>query len=288
MAQENKIVDVRIIGAGGLLYHCLPSLATVLNGYREPGTDLAVTVVDPDTVEKPNTMRQWAKVGHEKAGLALDMFDDLLSRSRGRVSVANIPEKVAPVDLWDRGGPHAVETLVVVCLPDNHLCRAQVHKELATVVAPGHPEVQVWGLYAGNTGEAGWGYACRYQKDGVAWDWGPRHLDIVQEALAEWRHETEGVSCGRAPEAAEGQTLRSNQMTGLLVTGALMDILVWQEGGERYWVQEQENRAIVYHKPGNPEVNKDLGYLMDVPDLGTTAEEQEEERREEVGRVEAA
>jgi len=261
--EEEGIVEVKIVGAGGLLDHCLPSLCTVLNGYTPPGTKVRGDILDPDEVEPRNVTRQWGMVGASKAALASDlMFDYFLVGDRNMLG-GRARASLKNMGSWPRG----TTMLVVLCLPDNHLTRMQVHKELERVGREGEcGDGEVWGLYAGNGGRSGWCYVCQYLKGGIRWDWVSAHPDILPEMLAEIAPAAPPVEgCGRAPEEVgmEGQTLRSNQLTGVLIVQGLMDLLVWHEGSERHWYEEGEGKA----------TGKILMYQRQLPDTVTTGED---------------
>ncbi len=227
--------QVVMVGAGGLLYHCLPSVATLLNGMNRK---MGITVIDPDIVEEKNRARQWGVVGEMKASLAMSMLYDLM---REGMAVVGEVRKVCRQDLKESNrwlvGNEPTHT-IILCLPDNHLCRAQVHKAL---VGMGRDDTEVWGIYGGNGRNSGWAYACRYRKERVEWDWSVRNPNIIEEAIREAKKEGEPViSCGEVDENVAGQTLLGNKKTGVCIIEALDGVVHYKTGGRFFWDQDSK------------------------------------------------
>jgi molybdopterin/thiamine biosynthesis adenylyltransferase len=252
-------MKVVIVGAGGLLYHCMPSLATLLRSYRRPDLRMELVIIDPDVVEEKNRSRQWGDVGSSKVYLAASRLDEL------GVEAYEFPEgykkRVSRENLLVE--KHTA-MLVVICLPDNHLARAQVHKALWEE-AKKNPEVEVWGLFAGNTANSGWCASSLYTREGILGDWIPDHRDVVDEAMREVAGETAGESCGMVEEEQEGQTIESNQQTGCLVVRTLLGLLVEGRAESRTWCNRRIPGEIT--PSGVAAKNKALGYMDRIPSM---------------------
>lgn len=274
------------VGCGGIFYHGLTRMATFCN--RRLKT--RVVLVDPDKIEAKNASRQWGtKVGVEKVLAARDTLLSLtgdhiiilvrrVDAPRDLVAMVREDEKVMAFTLNGelKGGmqrPYweSVVRVVVVCSPDNHLCRVNVHKGCGLLAS--ETGVEVCEITAGNGPDYGYAYGCVHQlmpvsnsKSGVPpdvrgiakvfegmgttpgtvrceRDWTKYHPDIVSEARAEARRLRHPASCGAMKETVPGQTMTTNQLTAMCMWDLAEMMVGSDKVGEVYWTREKDPRV---------------------------------------------
>lgn len=106
-----------IIGAGGITFHSLPALAVELHSRSCD----SITVIDPDTFELRNNSRQaWGgREGQPKAELCASLLRSLLPH-------ASVTPLVSLAQSLDWTSIPLQSHDLILCLPDNHACRAWV------------------------------------------------------------------------------------------------------------------------------------------------------------------
>lgn len=213
-------VGITVIGCGGGFYHLLPSFVNTLHCMEREGWEPQVRLVDPDTIEEHNKYRQWddgGVPGMSKVGQAWHIGNEM---GDGRqIPWAPIQGRAREHHMDWSGVKDQVDAGIVLVLPDNHLCRAQVHRSLWEMKLP-YPVVEIT---AGNTKEDGWADGCIFQDGKIVNDWGPRHLSVFIEAREEMKPKTTEVveTCVVNPEGYVNQTIEANMLTARLVIGVL-------------------------------------------------------------------
>jgi hypothetical protein len=255
---DRDITVVISVGCGGLFYQGLPRMATFLNKRKVA----RVILLDGDRIELKNTARQWGgntvsemkvKVASKVletlhtgpatiSGQMLKAKEDLMNliiydKSRyDRGELRHYKKKEERVDYFDR-----IQKVVVVVVPDNHLCRKVAHEGCANLAQL--MSVEVYEVVAGNGPDYGYAYGCIHGKTKCMGDWTRMHPDIIQEADREAEKKAQPASCGAMEESVPGQTAHTNQLTSICIWD-MVEMMVSQdrEGkryvGETYWVVE--------------------------------------------------
>lgn len=262
-------VGITVIGCGGGFYHLLPSFVNTLHCMEREGWEPRVRLVDPDTIEEHNKYRQWGSRSGGRAEfktyVAATSLEHMLVRERGFVEECT--EYAWESHLrWDR-----VDAGIVLVLPDNHLCRAQVHRSLWEMKLP-YPVVEIT---AGNTKQDGWADGCIFQDGKIVNDWGPRHLSVFFEAREEMKPKTTEVveTCVVNPEGYVNQTIEANMLTARLVIGVLSGMwfggktpsrCAWSIGGKG---REDEVDMVEWWAPGITQDTDVETYMQGIPRL---------------------
>lgn len=261
-------------------------MATFLNRME----DCRVTLVDFDLIESKNRKRQWGgkkNIGVSKVrmasevlgvlcdspiaiqGVMVDTPEDLMDFVRVDIERYARNTMVPGQSLTEEDVKRlteeykkAIQELIVVCLPDNHLCRVLTHEGCKLLAE--QLEVPVHEVVAGNGPDYGWAYGCTHyffskkkvveeimgkaakRKGPLGWyycmgDWTKLHRDIVEEAEKERELLAQPASCGAMEEDVPGQTSHTNLMTAVCIWD-MVSILAEENKyvGEVYWVVESD------------------------------------------------
>jgi len=200
------------VGTGGVFYHGLTLLSNFLKRREECG----IVLIDGDTVEKKNELRQWGfGVGDPKVVCA----DKALELLTGSVMLGNVYNRMLnePEELSDmvletckelseqQSIEVAVKRLFVLHAPDNHLCRVRTHigcQKLSKIA-----NKQVIEITGGNTSSNGYAFGCLHEPTSCKGDFLVRHPDISLSADNELRRIEHPLACGSLEIEDESQTL---------------------------------------------------------------------------------
>ena len=213
-------LSVIVVGCGGVLFHALPRLVTVLNRYAVR----RITLYDPDVVEEENAARQWGtppgtskpwKTRAAKGALvALGLRCPSGSIMECRVKAV---EAMIEEDLLSSQSPSsssASSASLVVSVPDMWQPRLDVHAACEHAQTRRHGRVVE--AVAGNDELRGWAWCAVFENGLVRGDWLKRHAYALEEANEERTQAALRVgTCARVEQSPIG-----NQLTaGLLCRG---------------------------------------------------------------------
>jgi hypothetical protein len=260
---------VLIVGAGGIGFYGTPVISNMVN---RMGDGCWVKIVDPDVVTGGNVARQWGRVGEGKAGLMGMAISNVVRETGdwGGIEWVQRPVGRSHIrELVGSGNWHRV----VVCMPDNHLTRMRVHKEMWEgmdfYMSAGmeKDDTGAWGIYAGNDETSGWAYGCRYVGDRIEGDWVPYAQDVLEKAEEQGRRERGELGCGEVQEVVVGQTALSNMMTAAVIGRCVGDMFN-NRASMWYWITKGDGTLMVCKRAvGMDKVTKP-GYMDRVPGWG--------------------
>lgn len=225
----NKI-QLHIVGAGGLAYHSMSGMLNVLYKVADDADMMTVHVWDKDEVEERNKYRQWTRAGVNKA----EIVGGILSKachvtvhkemfSRTTATGLTVADKLNKQD-FNLGG------IIVVGLPDNHMCRTAIYDMCEELGKNSLKQVVVGSIVAGNSGTNGYAFGMWHTGREDRYDWMKVHGDIREEAEKEEKKLAQPVSCMDTGEPI--QSVESNMLTAGLIVKMIDTMLGYNDIGK--------------------------------------------------------
>lgn len=194
------------VGAGGVFYHGLTQQGVWM--YRRACKH--ALVIDPDTIEAGNRIRQWSGLEDVRK---VEAAQESLRRVAGAASVVRgyvgkIEEAVPAVGRWiDDVKPTDV---LVVVLPDNHRARWKTH--IMLIEPQLRDKARYWVVQGGNDEEDGWAASVVRRGLKTEGDYARRKAELE----AGYQEPEVRTGCGALPQAPE-QTVEGNVLTAVCV-----------------------------------------------------------------------
>ena len=226
------------VGTGGVFYH---GLTRMVNWCHRRG-DVKVVLIDPDTVEARNGMRQWSTgVGKAKVSVAGQILWALgIPATKTELHIKGVkgPEDLAKI--VSTRILNKAERIMVISAPDGHECRMDVHR--GAELLAGKAGKDVMEITAGNSEDNGYAYGCihthRKGKYRCIGDFLNRHPDIAEEAELERQAKTQRMPCGMlgSPVGMVEQSTGGNHLTAFCVWDLAERIVGDEKPGEVLWM----------------------------------------------------
>lgn len=231
-------IGVVVVGCGGVTYHGLTRMG---NWCAQRGERACkVVLVDPDTVDQVNPLRQWGRVGEKKVDVMANALRAVNPHGiEGLVSLdTRMKEDTKLVPVLGE-----VDRMLVVSAPDNHMARVDTHA-WAVVAAQEH-KLDIVEVTGGNDLEGGYAFGCRISPDGkVMGDWTTIHQDVKEEAEQERAFLANPHSCGEL--GSPGQSTESNTLTAACVWGVAKRMWNSEWTGEMTWGVDPSSPSRIY------------------------------------------
>lgn len=162
---------VIMVGCGGIAYQARSLFNAWLMEQRTKGHNLMVHLVDPDTLEEKNKVRQWCEYAE---GPKVDLMD---------LSIPVGIDTYTYVSKWHQACPQIEQALeetqegdpirvTVFAYPDNNECRFEIEKDMQRWFEDFKKDIEIVGVTGGNGDKEANAFGFLIREDGTANGWG--------------------------------------------------------------------------------------------------------------------